>query len=455
MAAPDDLFARHRGLPIVDYHCHLPPERIASDRPFSDLAELWLDGDHYKWRAMRGAGVPEELCSGRADGRARLRAFARVLPLLAGGPLPGWCRRELALGFGLDTPLTEATADAIWEQTAALLATAERSPRGLLRRAGVEALCTTDDPADDLAAHRAFAAEPKTPFRMVPTFRPDAAMHLGTTETFTAWVDRLARTADRAIGDFRALLDALHDRAEAFAALGCRVSDHGLERAYPDACGDAEAAAIFGRLRAGRGSPDDLERWRGRLLREFAEWDHARGWTMLLHLGARRNNTTRIAAALGLDAGCDSIGDFAQGGPLVALLDRLDAAGRLPATVLFNSNPRDTLMFVTIAGSFFEPGAPGKVQVGPPWWFLDQADGIAAWLEAVMAAGVLGVSLGMVTDSRSFVSTARHDYFREVVTRRLEQLVREERVDPRQVDLDGLCLRLFHHNARDRFGWTA
>jgi glucuronate isomerase len=437
--------------PIFDFHGHLSPERLASNAHFRDPTDLWIAGDHYKWRAMRVAGEPEAVLTGRASPRAAFDCFARTLPKAAGGPLQRWSRLELARYFAIDEPLTATSADRIWECMSAALASTAFTPRALLARANVEVVCTTDDPTDDLRAHRTIA-ESDALFRVLPTFRPDGALHLGSTEAFVAWCARLDAMTHAGVQTFSAFVRSLRERFDAFASLGCVLSDHGVERVEAVTCSDAEAERIYERLRSGRADAEDLAAWRGRLMRDFAEWNAERGWTMLLHLGARRNVNRAVGGRLGLDAGCDVIGDFDQGASLCAFLDDLDASGTLPRTVLFNSNPRDTLLFATIAGSFFQEGGT-KVHVGPPWWFLDQQAGIVEWLEALAAVGVLGTAIGMVTDSRSFLSMTRHELFRTVVRGRLESWALEGRLDRRQVDVDALCHDLFLGNAARHFGW--
>lgn len=446
---PMDLRLQH---PIVDFHGHLPPERIATNAPFANPTDLWIAGDHYKWRAMRIAGEREEELTGRGDPHAAFDAFARTLPKAVGGPLQRWCRLELARYFGVDEPLTPSSADRIWETMSAALAQPAFSPRAFLTRAGVEVVCTTDDPADDLSPHRTLFGDATIGFALRPTYRPDAALCLSGPDVFSRWLARLEACANAGVGTFNALIDSLRERFEYFASLGCVVSDHGLERVDSASCSDTDAEAIFARLRSGSASADDLAAWRGRLMREFAAWDHEKGWTMLLHLGARRNLNRVVSSRLGLDAGCDAIGDFEQGASLSAFLAELHACGTLPRTILFNSNPRDTFLFATIAGSFFAEGTT-LVQTGAPWWFLDQRAGIEEWLDTTAAVGVLGTSAGMVTDSRSFLSMTRHEYFRSVTRARLEAWVADGRVDARQVDLDALCNDLFIGNARRQFGW--
>lgn len=449
------LYERHGSLPIIDYHGHLSPARLAENVHFMDLSELWIEGDHYKWRAMRIAGEREAVCTGAASPKERFDAWARTITRMASSPMQAWCQIELKRTFGIAAPLTPASAERIWEEANAMLATEDFRPRELLARAGVEVLCTTDDPADQLEAHRQLAKDEGASFRVFPTFRPDPALCLHSRRHFHDWVSRLEACSGIAIESLPTFMTALWSRYESFHELGCRVSDHGLDRCYATPCSDAEAATIFSRLLSNSSDigADDLERWRSWFMRQIAEWDCEFGWTMMLHLGAYRNINTRIFSSYGLDAGCDSIGDFPQGEALIAFLDQLEASGSLPKTILFNSNPRDTLMFSTIAGSFFGEGIRGKVQHGPPWWFLDQAYGIGEHLNAQCAVGVLGTFVGMASDSRSVLSTARHEYFRKAVTLRLAEDLESGLFNPDQVDIDELCRDLFYANARSFFGW--
>jgi glucuronate isomerase len=404
---------------------------------------------------MRIAGENERFCSGAATPKEKFDAWARTLVQMPASPMQAWCRLELKRTFDIDIPLSPASADRIWEETSEMLARKSYRPREMLTQAGFEILCTTDDPADLLEGHHQLAQEIAPAFRIFPTFRPDAALGLHPHSDFAGWLTRLETASGIAITTVSTFLEALRRRYEMFHALGCRISDHGLEHCHATPCTDAEASRIFHSLRSTCSGPgaNDLEMWRSWFMRQIAEWNAECGWTMLLHLGTRRNNNSRVYSTYGLDAGCDSIGDFPQGQRLVAFLDQLDVVRRLPRTILFNSNPRDTLMFATIAGSFFEEGVRGKVQHGPPWWFLDQAFGIQEHLNAQCAVGVLGTFVGMVTDSRSFLSFVRHGYFRRIVTLWLAEEVAAGRLDPNQTDEDTLCRSIFYNNARSFFDW--
>lgn len=447
-----DLYRATRGLPIVDYHSHLPVETLAANRPFANLADIWIRGDHYKWRAMRLNGVPERFCSGDASDSEKFQAWAATLPMTLRNPLYHWSALELKQYFGIDTLLTPDTAATIWEQANTLLATDAYRPRELLQKMKVEILCTTDDPADSLEQHQRIKAD-GFEVAVLPTFRPDAALTIADRPLFGAWLQRLAERTETDIASFDDLLAALRMRHDAFGAAGCRMSDHGLERCHVEPCSEAEMRRIFNDF-MGDVELDslDIERWRSFLMREFARWNHEKGWTMLLHLGAARNNNLNIFNTIGRDAGCDSIGDFDHGHRLNKFLSELDAEGRLPKTVLFNSNPRDNLLFATITGNFFEDGVPGKVQFGPAWWFLDTAQGIIDQLNALSQVGLFSRFIGMVTDSRSFLSFTRHDYFRRLVCNMLGEDVRRGLIPDDRAVLEDLLQGVFYRNARQYFG---
>ena len=411
-----ELYEHVKARPIIDYHSHLPAGALAADRPFENLTKVWIGSDHYKWRAMRLNGVPEALCSGQASDFEKFTAWAKTAPVTFRNPLFHWSQLELLRYFGIDRELTTDSAAAIWEETSELLQTPEFTPRALLARSRVEILCTTDDPADELLHHETLSADEGFKTAVYPTFRPDSACVLHGTTAFLTWLDRLRAEVDQPISSLSALLDALRLRHTAFHKLGCRVSDHGLESIDAVDCTEAQAARLFDRLLNGvtlNGS--EIMQWRSFLMLQFAQWNRARGWVMMLHLGALRNNNARIYMKVGLDTGCDSIGDFNHTQGLNRFLSTLDQADCLPKVILFNSNPRDNMAFATIAGNFFEDGIPGKVQYGPAWWFLDTAAGMIDQFNAMSTVGLAQHFVGMVTDSRSFPSFSRHEYFRRLV----------------------------------------
>ena len=401
--------------PILDYHCHLSPRDLAENRQFKNLFEIWLEGDHYKWRAMRSNGVPERLCTGDATPLEKFKAWAATVPHTLRNPLYHWTHLELARCFGITELLDEASAERIWEQANEQLATPEFSAQGILKKFRITTLCTTDDPADDLRHHEAMAAGGLAT-RVLPTFRPDAALAVNRPEFFQTWLARLEQAGGRDIGSLPALLEALRQRRDFFHDRGCRLSDHGLERCHAEPCTDAEAAAIFVTARTGRAAtPAEHAKFASFVMFFLGQLYAERGWTMQLHLGALRNNSTRLLRQFGPDTGFDSIGDFPQAAALAAFLDRLDAENALPKTILYNLNPADNYAFATMAGNFQDGSIPGKVQLGSGWWFLDQKQAMEWQLNALSNLGLLSRFVGMVTDSRSFMSYPRHEYFRRVL----------------------------------------
>ena len=401
--------------PILDYHCHLSPRDLAENRQFKNLFEIWLEGDHYKWRAMRSNGVPERLCTGDATPLEKFKGWAATVPHTLRNPLYHWTHLELARCFGITELLDESSAERIWEQANEQLATPEFSAQGILKKFRVTTLCTTDDPADDLRHHEAMAAGGLAT-RVLPTFRPDAALAVNRPEFFQTWLVRLEQASGRDIGSLPALLEALRQRRDFFHDRGCRLSDHGLERCHAEPCTDAEAAAIFDAARTGRAAtPAEHAKFASFVMFFLGQLYAERGWTMQLHLGALRNNSTRLLRQFGPDTGFDSIGDFPQAAALAAFLDRLDAENALPKTILYNLNPADNYAFATMAGNFQDGSIPGKVQLGSGWWFLDQKQAMEWQLNALSNLGLLSRFVGMVTDSRSFMSYPRHEYFRRVL----------------------------------------
>jgi len=437
--------------PILDYHCHLSPALIAADHRFADLAEIWLAGDHYKWRAMRANGVSEDYCTGAADPWEKFLAYARTVPRLLRNPLYHWTHLELKNYFGVTELLHEKSARAIWEQANARLAQPDMSARGILRSSRVVAICTTDDPADTLDHHEALRRDPTFTTRVYPTFRPDKALAVDQPAVFIPWLDKLAATSDVDCGTLSGLLDALARRHDAFHAIGARLSDHGLSQ-LPDAdCTETEAARIFNTARAGREvSPLDVEKFRTRMMLFFGELDAAKSWTKQLHLGALRNANTRMLQHLGPDTGFDSIGDWPQVTPLAHYLDRLDSAGALPKIIVYNLNPADNYALCTLLGNF-QDGA-GKLQFGSGWWFLDQKEAMEWQINALSNLGLLSRFVGMLTDSRSFTSYPRHEYFRRVLCNMLGSDI-EKGLAPRDFEMIGGMVRdICFRNARDYFG---
>jgi glucuronate isomerase len=401
--------------PIFDYHCHLSPRDIAQDRQFKNLSEIWLEGDHYKWRAMRANGVAETFCTGDAEPFAKFRVWAATVPRTLRNPLYHWTHLELKRYFGIDELLDEGSALRIWNRANKQLAGFGLTARAILKKFNVTTLCTTDDPTDDLAHHQKIARDGMVP-RVLPAFRPDKALAVDQPAVFNDWTARLAQAANMEIRNLDGFLQALLRRHDYFHAQGCRLSDHGLSHCFADDCLDKTAAAIFASARRGRpASPEQTAQFGAFMMLFFGRLDAEKGWVKQLHLGAMRNNNTRLTRQLGPDTGFDSIGDYPQALALVRFMDRLDREGRLPKLIIYNNNPADNYVFASVVGSFQDGVIPGKIQFGSGWWFLDQKDGIQWQLNALSNAGLLSRFVGMVTDSRSFMSYPRHEYFRRVL----------------------------------------
>ncbi|MGA3170926.1 MAG: glucuronate isomerase [Chthoniobacteraceae bacterium] len=439
--------------PILDYHCHLPPAQIASNHRFADLAEIWLAGDHYKWRAMRANGVAERFCTGDAAPYEKFLAFARTVPRLIRNPLYHWTHLELKNYFGIGTLLNEETAPAVWEQANARLAQPEMTTRGILRFSRVKAVCTTDDPAEPLDCHRAMRGDTTLGARIYPTFRPDKSLHVDQPKSYHTWLGRLEAASGVDCGTFSGFLDALRKRHDDFHALGGRISDHGLN-VMPDAeCSDAEAARIFDAARTGHAaSPAGAEKFRTRMMLYFGQLDAEKSWTKQIHLGALRGANTRMLSKLGPDTGFDSIGDWRQVVPMSHYLDRLDAAGALPKLIIYNLNPADNYALCSLLGDFQDGSIPGKLQFGSGWWFLDQKEAMEWQINALSNLGILSRFVGMLTDSRCFLSYPRHEYFRRVLCNMLGTDM-EQGLIPRDLEMIGGLVRdICFRNARDYFG---
>jgi glucuronate isomerase len=401
--------------PILDYHSHLPPADIAANRQFANLFEIWLEGDHYKWRAMRANGVAEEFCTGNAAPYEKFAAWASSVPATIRNPLYHWTHLELQRYFGIDDLLDEGTAKSVWERANAALQNDKLSAQGILRKFSVRIVCTTDDPCEDLAHHQAVAAA-QPGFRVYPTFRPDKALLVNQPEAFNAWIARLERASNIAVSSLQTFLDALKQRHDFFHAQGARLSDHGLPYCYANPCSDREAEAIFAKARAGSAAtPAEHEQFASVLMLFFGKLDAGSGWTKQLHIGALRSVNGRALKEIGPDTGFDTIGDWPQAEPLNKYLDLLHRENALPKMVLYNLNPADNYVFSAALGSFQDGVTPGKIQFGSGWWFLDQKEAIEWQLNALSNNGLFSRFIGMLTDSRSFMSFPRHEYFRRVL----------------------------------------
>lgn len=447
------------GLPIVDYHSHVNPAHIADNTRFETITGLWLGGDHYKWRAMRAAGVPESHISGDAPDRDKFRAWAATVPRTLGNPLYHWTHLELKRVFGIDELLGPDSADRVYDRCNGLLARDEYRVRGIIRRFGVQALCSTDDPVDDLARHRALAGDRSFATRVLPSFRPDRAHALEDPVRYTSWIAGLEKATGLCIKGYDDLLAALKSRHDYFNELGCKLSDHGLAF-VPARFGSVSSCdAIFKKARSGEAvSRDEVLLFRGGLLYELGVMDADKGWTMQLHLGAMRGVNSRMSAAIGPDSGFDVIGDWPQAEGLAALLDRLDSGGCLPRTILYTLNPRDNELFAAMTGAFQggrqgeRQGSAGRMQFGSGWWFNDQKDGMERQLTALASMGLLANFVGMLTDSRSFLSYPRHEYFRRVLCNLVGGWIDRGEM-PDDLDLvGGLIKDISYRNAAAWFG---
>jgi glucuronate isomerase len=399
--------------PILDYHCHLPPRDIAVNRQFTNLYEIWLEGDHYKWRAMRANGVPEKYITGDASPYEKFLAWARTVPYTLRNPLYHWTHLELQRYFDITELLDETSAPGIWERANAAL-TGGLTAHAILEKFHVEVVCTTDDPTDDLRHHREIAKS-NLQTRVFPAFRPDRSLAIGEPE-FLSWIEKLSQAANVEIRNLETFLQALNSRHDSFHSLGCRLSDHGLDHCYAEPCSERAAAAIFSKAREGQSiSPDERIQFASFMMLFFGRLDAEKGWTKQLHLGAQRNVNTVARRRLGADTGYDAIGDFPQGEHLAAYLDLLSQEKALPPMIVYNVNPRDTFQLATLIGCFQDGERAGKLQYGSAWWFLDQKQGITEQLQALSNTGLLSRFVGMVTDSRSFMSYPRHEYFRRIL----------------------------------------
>ncbi len=438
--------------PIFDYHCHLPPNEIAANRQFENLAKIWLGGDHYKWRALRAAGVPERLITGDATDYEKFLVYARTVPQLVRNPLHHWSHLELRRYFGIDLLINEANAPKIWEQANAALAKPELSVHGILKKFKVRVVCTTDDPADDLAHHVAIAKS-GLGTRVYPTFRPDKALLVNDPATFNAWCSQLGARSGIEVKNFTTFLEALKQRHDFFHSLGGRVSDHGMEYVPAEDCTETEAAAIFTQARGGRAAtPEQWAKFASFMMLAFGRLDAARGWTKQLHLGAIRNNNSRLLKLLGADAGVDSIGDFPQARSLSRYLGTLDAENQLPRIVIYNVNPADNYVFATMCGNFGDGSIAGKLQFGSGWWFLDQKEAMEWQMNALSQLGLLSRFVGMLTDSRSFLSYVRHEYFRRILCNLIGHDVEAGLIPADAATVGELIENICYKNAAGFFG---
>lgn len=445
-------YAKH--LPIIDYHCHIPADEIAANINFENLTKIWLNGDHYKWRAMRANGVPEKYITGEASDWEKFLAWAKTVPYTLRNPLYHWTHMELKNPFGIsDRLLNENTAKAIWEECNALLNTKEFFAKELIKKFNVEIICTTDDPTDSLEYHKQLIKD-KYEIKVFPAFRPDRGMMIENFGLFNLWFKKLQEVTDIHIKDFRTYIDALRKRHDYFHANGCRLSDHGLETAYAEDYSSEEIEKIFSKVLLNKKlKQEEILKFNSAMLYEFGIMDFEKNWTQQFHIGALRNANTRMYQVLGPDTGYDSIGDFETARPLAKFLNRLDSNNQLAKTIIYNLNPADNELIATMIGNFQDGSVPGKIQFGSGWWFLDQKDGIERQLNVLSNMGLLSRFVGMLTDSRSFLSYPRHDYFRRVLCNLIGKDVESGLIPNSEELIVPVVENICYFNAKNYFGF--
>jgi glucuronate isomerase len=440
-------------MPIIDYHCHLSPEQIALDSRFENLTQAWLSGDHYKWRAMRTCGVEESYITGKRNDWEKFEKWAQTVPYTLRNPLYHWTHLELQRYFEQDQLLNKQSARSIYDSCSAKLQTPAYSVRNLLRKMKVSVVCTTDDPIDSLEFHQQVRKE-GFEIQVLPAFRPDKAMNVEDIASFHGYVNQLEAVSNIHIASWKDYLDALKSRHDYFSTMGCTLSDHGIEQIYAEDYSEQEIIAIFNMLRSGKTiTGEENLKFRSALLYTFALWDHEKGWVQQYHLGALRNNNSRMLKKLGPDTGWDSIGDFSQARALAKFLNRLDSSNQLTKTILYNLNPSDNEVFATMAGNFNDGSVKGKIQFGSGWWFLDQKDGMTRQLNALSHVGVLSQFVGMLTDSRSFLSYPRHEYFRRLLCNLFGVEIEKGEL-PDDLKWTGKIIQdICYNNAKNYFNW--
>ncbi len=440
-----------KNMPIIDYHCHLSPADIARNRGFETMTEIWLEGDHYKWRAMRTNGVDEKYCTGQADDYEKFLKYAETVPFTIRNPLYHWTHMELKNPFGIREILNGSTAKSIYDTCNQQLAQEKMSCGNLLRHFNVEVVCTTDDPADSLEHHQQLIND-GFEIAVIPAFRADKSMQFENASTYNQYIQKLEAAAGISISTFAELIDALQKRHDFFETMGCRLSDHGLETIYAEDYSQSEIDNSFAKIRKGNElSNKEVLVLKSAVLYELAIMDHAKGWTQQFHLGALRNNNTRMLRQLGPDTGFDSIGDFEQGKSMARFFDRLDTTNQLTKTIIYNLNPNDNYLVGTMIGNFNDGSVAGKMQIGSGWWFLDQKEGMEMQLNALSNLGLLSRFVGMLTDSRSFLSFPRHEYFRRILCDLLGNDVENGEI-PADMELLGKTVEnICYYNAKEYF----
>lgn len=441
-----------KDMPIFDFHCHLNPREIAENKRYKNITEIWLAGDHYKWRAMRSNGIYERYITGTAEDRDKFMKWAETMPYCIGNPLYHWTHLELQRYFGIEKTLSPETAEEIWNKCNEMLQTDDFTARSLIKRSNVKVICTTDDPADSLEYHAVILSDKSFDVKVLPTFRPDKAIYIER-DGFIDWLKKLSVASGIEISSLDNLKQALLNRLDYFHNAGCRLSDHSLEPVVYDEAGEDYAEAIFKKAFAGRQLyAEEIRKYKTHILQFLAEQYSRLGWTMQLHLGCIRNNNKSMFKQLGPDTGFDTIGDALVAEPLAKLLDSVNQIIGLPKTIIYCLNPRDNELVAAITGCFQDSSAAGKIQYGPAWWFNDNKEGMIKQMTALANLGLLAISTGMLTDSRSFLSYTRHEYFRRILCNLLGEWVENGEAPDDMSLLGSMARNISYENARNYFG---
>lgn len=442
-----------KDMPIIDYHNHLPPDEIAYDINYENLTRVWLNGDHYKWRAMRANGVEESYITGDKTDKEKFNKWAETVPYTMRNPLYHWTHLELRRYFDIIDILNFSTAGKIYNQASEMLKSKDFTVKKLLKKMKVQLVCTTDDPIDDLQYHQKIRSEDQS-LIVLPTFRPDKAMEVTNPISFNDYLTKLESASNFSISTYNDYLNALKIRHNYFSSKGCCLSDHGLEEIYTEEYTESEINSIFSKIRTGNNlTADEIRKFKSCMLFVFAEWDWEKGFVQQYHLGALRNNNSRMLTKLGPDTGWDSIGDFKQAKSLSKFLSRLDHNNTLAKTILYNLNPSDNEVFATMAGNFNDGSSAGKIQWGSAWWFLDQKDGMARQINTLSNMGLISRFIGMLTDSRSFLSFPRHEYFRRLLCNIFGDEVEKGELPNDMPWIGEMIQNICYNNAKNYFNW--